>query len=232
MVSGFAFISGSHLDIHFASPSAKLGSAAGMPLVVITVPTLATAKPGAQATVNADPSGSQWGGPGPIYAVTVTPGTVILSGLLSIADVSPVSNLAAGTVVRIRGDGFTSSTTVDIAGVSLASAQCRASGVDVTFAGPADLGGKQLTARNPDDSRVTFFAAPPATPLATPGSGASSDGLDGAIPLFPFASYPAGSSDALTEGSILDEWRWRITMRRPQMSCSKDLTFRARSYAR
>jgi hypothetical protein len=78
--SGFATVNGSHVDIHFQSASGTLGSAAGMPLVVITVPTLATAKPGTQATINADPSGSQWGGPGPIYSVTVTPGMVTLGG--------------------------------------------------------------------------------------------------------------------------------------------------------
>jgi uncharacterized protein (TIGR03437 family) len=199
--SGFAFISGSHIDIHFASLSATLGSAAGMPLVVITVPTLATAKPGAQATITADASGSPWTGPlvpgAPGYPVTVTPGTVTIGGTLSVSDVSPVSNLAAGAVVRINGTGFTSATTVDIAAASVASVQLVGpQEIDVTLAGAADLGGKQIRVRNPGGSQVTFFAAPPAQPLPAVGDGG--DGFDGAIPLFPTASYPAGGSAIFT----------------------------------
>ena len=44
---------------------------------------------------------------------------------------------------------------------------------------------------------MTFFAAQPATRLATLGTG---DALDGAVPLFPVASYPPGLSNAMTEG--------------------------------
>jgi hypothetical protein len=44
---------------------------------------------------------------------------------------------------------------------------------------------------------VTCFAAQPATRLATLGTG---DGLDGAVPPFPVTSYPAGLSNAMTEG--------------------------------
>lgn len=201
---GFADISGSHVDVHFQSVSATLGSAAGTPLVVITVPTFATAKPGTQVPVNADPSGSQWGSTGQPYEVTVTPGTVTVGGSLSVSDVSPVSNLAAGAVVRIRGTGFTSATTVNIAAVSVASVQLAGpQEIDVTLAGPADLGGKRITVSNPGGPPVDFFAAPAiSTPFATPGSTAS-DGLDGAIPLFPAASYPAGLSNVLIQGFTL-----------------------------
>lgn len=190
---GYAKVNGSHLDIHFASPSATLGSAAGMPLAVITVPILATARPGLQAAITADPSGSLWYGnmlapPVTIYAVTVTPGTVTIGGSLSVSDVSPVSNLAAGAIVRIRGAGFTSATSVDIAAVSVASVQTASpQEIDVTLAGPADLGAKRITLGTPDGARVDFFAAPPVTPLASSG-----DVFDGALPLFPTASYPAG----------------------------------------
>jgi uncharacterized protein (TIGR03437 family) len=199
---GYAIISGSHVDIHFASPSATLGSAAGMPLVVITVPTLASANAGTQATVTADPTGSPWNGPdGTVYTVTVTPGSVTLGGSLSVSDVSPVSNLAAGAVVHIRGGGFTSATTVDIAAVSAASVQLVGpQEIDVTLAGPANLGGKRITMQNPGGPLVDFFAAPPGTPLPSIG-----DVFDGALALFPTASYPAGTgnfSEADTFGRV------------------------------
>jgi len=188
---GYATINGTHLDIHFAG---TLGSAAGTPVIVITVPILATANAGAQATVTADPTGSPWNGPpGTVYAVTVTPGAVTISGSLSVSDVSPVSNLATGAVVRIRGSGFTSGAAVDIAAVSVASVQTVGpQEIAVTLAGPADLGGKRITVRNPDGSQVEFFGAPPATPLAAIG-----DALDGALPLFPTASYPGGFSNVI-----------------------------------
>ena len=167
---GFANISGSHVDIHFASPSSTLGSAASVPLVDIKVPILATANAGTQATIPADGSGSPWTSPlvpaAPGYQVTVTPGTVTIGGSLSVSDVSPVSNLAASTLVRIHGCSFTSATTVDIAAVSVASVQLVGpQEIDVTRAGPTDLGGKQIRVRNPGASQVTFFAAPPAQPL-------------------------------------------------------------------
>jgi uncharacterized protein (TIGR03437 family) len=192
--SGYATINGAHLDIHFASPSATLGSAAGMPLIVITVPTLATASVSSHATVTADPTGSSWtDASGAAYSVTVIPGSVTLGGSLSVLDVSPVSNLASGAVVKIHGSGFTSTTTVDIAAASVASVQLVGpQEIDVTLAGAADLGGKQITVRNPGGSPVTFFAAPPATPLASIG-----DVFDGALPLFPTASYPTGAGGFL-----------------------------------
>jgi uncharacterized protein (TIGR03437 family) len=195
---GYATISGQHIDIHLSSPSASLGSAAGMPLVVITVPTLAGAKSGAQATITADPTRSPWNGSQsfiPGFPVTVTPGTVTIGGALSVSDVSPVSNLSSSAVVSIRGAGFMSATAVDIAGVPIASVQTAGpQEIDVTLSGPADLGGKRITVRNPDGSQVVFFAAPPTTPLATLGDSSSGDVFDGALPLFPTASYSAGTS--------------------------------------
>jgi len=192
--SGFATVNGSHLDIHFQSASGTLGSAAGIPLVVITVQILATAVPGAQATINADPTRSQWiGPPVTVYSVAVTPGTVTIGGALSVSAVDPVSNLAAGAVARISGGGFTSATTVDIAAVSVASVQLVGpQEIDATLAGPADLGEKQITVRNPGGSPVIFFGAMPATPLPAIG-----DQFDGAIPLFPTASYPTGAGSFL-----------------------------------
>jgi uncharacterized protein (TIGR03437 family) len=195
--SGYATINGAHLDIHLASPSATLGSAAGMPLIVITVPTLATASVSSHATVTADPTGSTWtDASGAAYSVAVTPGSVTLGGSLSVFDVSPVSNLASGAVVKIHGSGFTSTTTVDIAAASVASVQLVGpQEIDVTLAGPADLGGKRISVRNPGGSQVDFFAAPPMTPLASVG-----DVFDGTLPLFPTASYPAGGG-AYLEGA-------------------------------
>jgi hypothetical protein len=198
--AGYASVSGNQVDIHFASQSASLGSAVGMPLVVITVPILATAKAGAQTAITANPTGSAWYGSSPegaADAVSVTPGTVTVGGTLSVSGVSPVSNLAAAAAVRIMGTGFVSGTVVSIPAVSIASQQVIGPGeVDVTLAGPTDLGGKRITVTNPDGALVNFFAAPPAPPLASIG-----DPFDGAIPLLPTASYSAGSLNifSLTE---------------------------------
>ena len=195
--SGFATVNGSHVDIHLQSASGTLGSAASMPLTVITVPTLATATVGSHATVTADPTGSQWNdASGAAFSVTVTPGSVTFGGALSVSDVSPVSNLASGAVVKIHGSGFTSATTVDIAAVSVAAVQLVGpQEIDVTLAGPTDLGGKRISVRNPGGPQVDFFAAPPTTPLANVG-----DVFDNALPLFPTASYSAGGG-AYLEGT-------------------------------
>jgi len=198
--AGYASVNGNRVDIHFASGSGSLGSAAGMPLVVLTVPILATAQPGAQTAITADPAGSTWYSPEGLspaapYTVSVSPGTVAVGGTLSVSGVTPVSNLAAGAVVRIAGTGFGKGTAVSIPAASIASEQVASpQEVDVTLAGPTDLGGKTITVTNPDGTQVNFFAAPPVTPLANVG-----DVFDGAIPLYPTASFPAGMGTFLPE---------------------------------
>jgi len=195
---GYAFIKGNSVDIHFASVSATAGDVAGLPLVVITVPTLATAAPGTKTIVTADPSGSKWKDiAGIVYPVTVTPGTVTLGGTLSVRMVSPGAGLLpAQSVVHVAGSGFTASTTVDVAGVSVASvALVGPQQIDLTLGAPADMGGKRVTVSDPGGARVDFFAAPPAAPLGTSQIG----DFDGALPLFPMVSYKAGITGFLPD---------------------------------
>ncbi len=58
---GFANVSGGHVDAHFSSPSGGIGQSPGLPVFTVTVPVLASAKPGA-ATISVDP-GSPWSDP-------------------------------------------------------------------------------------------------------------------------------------------------------------------------
>ena len=211
--AGYASVNGNRVDLHFASQSASMGSAGGMPLVVIAVPILATAKAGAQGAITTDPTGSAWNGAqgSPAYAVSVTRGGVTVGGTLSVSQVTPVSNLPVGTVVHVMGTGFTSGTVVSISAASIASEQVLGpQEVDVTLAGPTDLGGKQVTVTNKDGTVVNFFGAPTASPLAILGGTTLDAVFDGVIPLLPTASYTGGSS-----GPTLDTTAGRIVLANP-----------------
>jgi hypothetical protein len=151
-------------------------------------------KIGTTAAITADPSGSPWtDATGNSYAVTVMGGAVTAGGSLSVQSVSPSGGLLrAGSVLRISGTGFSSSTLVDIPAVAIASVQAASpQELDVTLAAPADLGGKRITVRSPDGSQVDFFGSVAAPPLGTSQVGRFGNGT---LPLFPTASYQAGAA--------------------------------------
>lgn len=187
--SGYASVSAGHVDIHFYN----VGGIAQRPILAITVPLLPSVKIGTAAAITADPSGSVWTDPtGNSYAVTITGGAVTAGGSLSVQNVSPSGGLLrAGSVLRIFGTGFDSSTVIDIPALAIASVQAAApQELDVRLAAPADIGGKQITVRGPDGSEVDFFGSVAAPPLGTSPSGR----FDGTLPLFPTLSYQAGAA--------------------------------------
>ena len=85
-------------------------------------------------------------------------------------NLSPGGGLqAAGTAVQINGTGFSTSTTVSIAGVSLSNARfVSPNESNVTLGGAADLMGKEVVLANPDGSQVEFFSSIPSVPEQAP----------------------------------------------------------------
>ncbi len=150
----------------FTSASASLGQLPGIPVMVVTVPVLATAKVGATSTVTIT-AGTWLDQLGNTLNVTVSPGTFTVGGHVSIQSVTPNSGLLpAGTVLSVTGTGFDSSTTVAIDGASVASTQfVSATQLNVTLGGATEMTGKHVRVGS-----VEFVSASPAQGGAPSGS--------------------------------------------------------------
>ena len=159
--SGLATTTGAQIDVQFSSLSGGIGQLAGLPVMVFSVPVLASAA-GKTVTVTAT---------SPDSSVTVGSGSVTVQGTLSVGKIpAGMGVVPAGTVVPVTGTGFTSSTTVSIDGVVLSSAEFISSTeIDATIGGPTGLVGKVARVT---DSGVEFdyFCFQPNDPVNFPES--------------------------------------------------------------
>ena len=186
---GLVQIKGLHVDVQFGSLTGGVGQLPGEPMVVLTATVLGTAAAGQTASVTADPTRAIWTDPQQnTYSVTVTPGSVTIGGTLSTASVTPGGGLLpGGTLIEIDGTGFTSATTAEIDGVSIASMQVASpQKILLTLAGPTELNGKRIRVVNPDGSEVDVFPFIPGVPFSEPGQP-----LDGVVPILPLQKYTA-----------------------------------------
>jgi uncharacterized protein (TIGR03437 family) len=168
---GVAVVVGESINVTFDSASAGIGQLPELPVLTVTIPVLASAATGTARAITIDPSQGPWTDEnGNAYTVTATPGSVTVGGSLSVQSLSPGGGLqAAGTLVRIFGIGFTTATTVSIAGVSLASTRLAGQNeIDVTLGGAADLTGKPVVLTNPNSSQIEFFSSLPSVPTQAP----------------------------------------------------------------
>ena len=164
---GYAHVSGTHVDVSFSSPSGGIGQLPGMPVLVISVPVLATAPTGGTVPVTADASGSAWNdAAGAAYSVESVPGSLQVGGHLSIQSVVPGGGLLPrGSVVRITGSALDQSTAVTIDGVSVASVQWVSTGeIDLTLGGDSDLSARRMRLTNAAGEQVEYFPALPSAP--------------------------------------------------------------------
>lgn len=154
--------------VALTSQSASFGQLPELPVFVVTVPVLATAKIGTTSSITFDPSPidfqriNSWGDPhGNPYTLTVNPGTFTVGGALSIQSVTPGGGLQpSGTVVQIDGTGFDATTIVSIDGVSIASTQLvSAQQINVTLGGATEMNGKHVHVSNPAGESRDYFAS-------------------------------------------------------------------------
>src|SRR5579863_5954487 len=172
---GVAEVVGQSMSVTFAAASAGIGQLPELPVLTVTVPVLGSAATGTVRAISVDASQGPWTDEnGNAYTVTATPGSVTIGGSLSVQNLSPGGGLqAAGTLVRILGTGFTTATTVSIAGVSLSSARfVGPNEIDLTLGGAADLAGKEVVLTNPNGSQIEFFSSIPSVPTQTPAADA------------------------------------------------------------
>jgi hypothetical protein len=175
---GLATVNGPQIDIQFSSATGGIGQLAGLPVIVISVPVLATAT-GTSIVSATSPDGS----------ATVVSGSVTVQGTLSIGKIpAGMGATPAGTVIPITGAGFTSATTVAIDGVALASSHFISSTeIDVTLGGAAELVGKR--ARVTDGSQeFDYFCFQPNDPVNFPENTNFGNAVAPVQPLFPMFS--------------------------------------------
>jgi uncharacterized protein (TIGR03437 family) len=159
--TGFATLSGAQVTAYFSSLSASLGQLPDLPLFVVSVPVLATAKTGATSSISVDPTKAPWQTGGTTATISVNPGTFTVGGAISIQNVTPGGGLLpTGAVVAINGTGFDATTTVTIDGVSIASTQLiSAQQINVTLGGATEMTGKHVHAVNAAGEYVDYFSS-------------------------------------------------------------------------
>ena len=193
--SGLATTIGAQIDVQFSSPSGGIGQLAGLPVIVVSVPVLASAA-GKTVTVSAT---------SPDSSVAVGSGSVTVQGALSVGKIpAGMGVVPAGTVVPVTGTGFTPSTTVSIDGVVISSAAfVSATEIDVTIRGVAELVGKVARVT---DSGVEFdyYCFQPNDPVNFSPGGAVGPYLTNTQPMFPLAAAGGFSSHAAAVGGVVE----------------------------
>jgi uncharacterized protein (TIGR03437 family) len=166
------------LDVQFQSATAGIGQLAGLPVMVISVPVLATAK--GTTTVSAT---------SPDLSVTVASGSVTVQGTLSVGRIpAGMGVVPAGTLVPITGTGFTPATTVTIDGVAISQTNYLSpTEMEVTLGGAAELTGKRARVT---DSGVEFdyFCFQPNDPVNFPETTGYGPQFANLQPLFPIVA--------------------------------------------
>jgi hypothetical protein len=169
------------VSAYFTSASSSIGQLPQLPVFVVTVPVLATAKAGA-SSIAVDPTQAAWkDSQGDTYTVSVNPGTFTVGGTLSVESVTPGGGLLPpGTVVTVNGTGFDATMTVTIDGVSLGSSQLLSpQQINVTLAGATEMAGKHVHV-TASGASVDYFAS-----LAAPAEFDGTDSLALLLPSLP-----------------------------------------------
>jgi uncharacterized protein (TIGR03437 family) len=191
---GLAAVTGSQMDVQFSSASGGIGQLAGLPVLVFSVPVLASAAGRTVAVTASSPDSS----------VTVAAGSVTVTGTLSVAKIpAGLGVAAAGTVVPVTGTGFTASTTVTMDGVAIASTQfVSAQEVDITLGGAAELVGKR--ARVSDGAtEFDYFCFQPGDPVNVPAASGFGAQLANVQPLFPLFASTGLRAGPLEIGGVI-----------------------------
>ncbi len=172
--AGSAATRDAQIEIQFSSASGGIGQIAGLPVVVLSVPVLASAA-GRTVTVTAT---------SPDASLSIASGSVTVSGHLSIGKIPAGGGVVpAGTVVPVTGTGFTPQTKVTMDGVAIASTRFVSSEeIDITLAGAAELVGKHAHVTDGDEA-FDYFCFQPDGPLDV--DPAVSTDLQTVQPLFP-----------------------------------------------
>jgi hypothetical protein len=156
-LAGAAVIDGARVNMSYVTNG---GSTADYPFLTVSMRIRPDAVVGAKTLFTFDP-GSIWNisSTGPVMAERFRAGMVTVGGSVSITDVVPGAGVwPAGTVVRVHGIGFNSSTRLRVDDVETRSVRLISPNeMRFTMAEASELRGVRLRAENPD-FRSTYYA--------------------------------------------------------------------------
>jgi uncharacterized protein (TIGR03437 family) len=159
---GYSSVKDRRVEVQLYSITGGIGRLPSMPMVVITVPVLASAAAGRTGKISVSSTSGPWKDvDGNQYLPGDSMGRMKAGGTMAINAVTPGGGLlAAGTTVRVDGLGFTPSSSVEIDGAVVRSAQLTGpQSFQLILGGSADLTGKRVLVRNPDGTRAEFYCA-------------------------------------------------------------------------
>jgi hypothetical protein len=157
-LAGAAVIDGAQVDVSYATNGALT---ADYPLLTISLRIRPDVAAGATTLFTFDPQSIWTTSPTgqPVVARRITPGTVTVGGTVSILDVVPGEGVwPAGTVVRVQGIGFNSSTRLRVNNVATSAVRLISPNeMQFTLAQTTEMRGVRLRAENPDFTS-TYYA--------------------------------------------------------------------------
>jgi uncharacterized protein (TIGR03437 family) len=188
--AGSATIQGRTVDIEFGSGTAGVGMMPELPVFTITVPVLATAKPGSTYQMTVKQGSAPWTDLAKNqYTFSVTQGTFTVgSSGFSVSNVGIAGGLLpAGSLVEVDGTGFTAGMGVAIDGVPIGP---------VVLQGPTRLLVVLGTPTALDFRRFLVFnpSAPPVTFYPVMHGGTQAFGSAQVQPIFPLELYVGGGT--------------------------------------
>jgi hypothetical protein len=190
---GVAVIRNQKFTGYFVSPLASLGTLLDYPYLVVATRIKPGLPTGRVIPINFDPGTfflDESGNPYPL--ALAKSGSLTIGGSVSVTNVIPGGGqLPAGTIVRLLGTGFTPDTRVTINEVATTEAYVSPTEFALTLKTAANLTGKLIKVRNPDNSDVSYFSYLRAVPIGT-----STRGLLNSI--HPVHSSKTWTSAALT----------------------------------
>jgi hypothetical protein len=198
-LNGMAMITGSTVNIHYATTAGAAGT--DYPIMTVALHIRPDAVPGSSTPFQLDPS-STWT-VNPSGAVTTAkpapPATVAVGGTISILDVVPGGGVQpAGTVVSIKGMGFQPKTQVQLNAIKATSIQLISSSeIQFTLAEPTNMTGQKIQVVNPDNSQDTYFSYLRGLTLAQ----SSQSLLQGAVPIFSSVTHSAAAFTQIAPAS-------------------------------
>jgi hypothetical protein len=191
-VSGVAVITTTGTQIYFTSPLQTFGMSIDTPVMTLAYPVRTAATAGQTVGLNLDASSSLWlDADGTQYPVELKSGTMTVGGTLAVSDVVPGAGVPLpGTVISIKGVGFTPNTEVDFGEAKIAAmTYVSANLIQVTLKDPMEIRGQRIRVQNKDtNEEVEYFPYQRTTQAAK-----STHALIA-------ASYPLFSQTALTLG--------------------------------
>ncbi|MEO5922463.1 MAG: hypothetical protein ABIR70_01410 [Bryobacteraceae bacterium] len=170
---GSGFVSGTHAEIGFRSPSGGIGQLPGTPVIAVRAPILSNAPSDSFVALSlpdgvrftyfpSDNTLDVWTDPqGAKYQVNVLSGRYFTGSELSVRNVTPSGGLLpVGTVLQIEGTGFSVGTKVTADGLAFSSLKVVSpTKIEATLASSAELTGIRFHFQNPTNEPVDFFPA-------------------------------------------------------------------------